>query len=39
LHLSPEAAQEVADLREENKKLRSGFFKPSDVQEPTQKKN
>jgi len=49
MHLSDKAAQEVADLREENKKLRtlvedeaeyrSGFFKPSEIKESSQKKS
>jgi len=49
MHLSEKAAQEVADLREENKKLRtlvedeaeyrSGFFKPSEIKESSQKKS
>jgi len=49
MHLSEKAAQEVADLREENEKLRalvedtdeyrSGFFKPSEIKESSQKKS
>jgi hypothetical protein len=49
MHLSEKAAQEVADLREENEKLRilvedegeyrSGFFKPSEIKESSEKKS